>query len=166
MLARLERLTALHPGGRPSAEINRFRVGGRPLQLAVQPGIWKPAALDAALTIRTTFTAPNQMPPYEDAIAPGGLVQYAYRGTDPNRSDNRALRTAMQEQRPLAYFIGVAKGVYQAQFPVYVVAERPEEHAFLIAVDQAQRLVDPESVELLPADRRSYLERLLRVRLH
>ena len=44
---------------------------------------------------------------YEDAIAPGGLVKYAYRGTDPNHSDNRALRTAMQEHRPLAYFIGV-----------------------------------------------------------
>jgi putative restriction endonuclease len=72
----------------------------------------------------------------------------------------------MQQQRPLAYFIGVAKGVYQAQFPVYVVAERPAEQAFLVAVDQAQRLVDPEAVASLPADRRSYLERLLRVRLH
>ncbi|HEY4630882.1 MAG TPA: hypothetical protein VIG96_06235, partial [Blastococcus sp.] len=117
MFAHLERLAALHPEGVTSAEINEFRVGGQPLKLVVQPGIWKPAALDAALTIRTTFTAPNQMPPYEDAIAPGGLVKYAYRGTDPNHSDNRSLRTAMQEQRPLAYFIGVANGVYQAQFP-------------------------------------------------
>jgi putative restriction endonuclease len=166
MFAHLERLTALHPEGVMAAELNQFSVAGQPLKLVVQPGIWKPAALDAALTIRTTFTAPNQLPPYEDAIAPGGLVKYAYRGTDPNHSDNRALRTAMQEQRPLAYFIGVAKGVYQAQFPVYVVAEQREGHAFLIAVDQAQRLVDPELVASLTPDRRSYLERLVRARLH
>jgi putative restriction endonuclease len=64
MFAHLERLTVLHPEGLTSAQINEFRVGGQPLKLVVQPGIWKPAALDAALTIRTTFTAPNQMPPY------------------------------------------------------------------------------------------------------
>ncbi len=166
MFAHLERLTALHPEGATSAAINQFSVSGQPLKLVVQPGIWKPAALEAALTIRTTFTAPNQPPPYEDAIAPGGLVKYAYRGTDPNHSDNRALRAAMQQQRPLAYFIGVAKSVYQAQFPVYVVAERPDEHTFLIAVDQAQRLVEPSSYESLPADGRSYFERLVRARLH
>ncbi len=166
MFTHLERLTSLHPEGVTSAEINQFAVAGQPLKLVVQPGIWKPAALDAALTIRTTFTAPNQLPPYEDAIAPGGLVKYAYRGTDPGHSDNRALRTAMQEQRPLAYFIGVAKGVYQAQFPVYVVGEQRDEHAFLIAVDQAQRFVDPELVDALTPDRRSYLERLVRARLH
>ncbi|MBN1093332.1 HNH endonuclease [Blastococcus sp. TML/M2B] len=166
MFAHLERLTALHPEGVRSAEINQFSVGGQPLKLVVQPGIWKPAALDAALTIRTTFTAPNQLPPYEDAIAPGGLVKYAYRGTDPDHSDNRALRRALQEQRPLAYFIGVAKSIYQAQFPVYVVAEHREEHAFLIAVDQAQRFVDPELIDALTPDRRSYLERVVRARLH
>jgi putative restriction endonuclease len=166
MFAHLERLSALHPEGISSAQINHFSIGGQPLKLVVQPGIWKPGALEAALTIRTTFTAPNQPPPYEDSIAPGGLVKYAYRGTDPNHSDNRALRTAMVQQRPLAYFIGVASGVYQAQFPVYVVGEHPEEHAFLIAVDQAQRLVDPEAVASLPPDRRSYLERLVRTRLH
>lgn len=166
MFAHLERLLALHPEGATSAQINHFAVGGEPFKLVVQPGIWKPAGLDAALTIRTTYTAPNQMPPYEDAIAPGGLVKYAYRGTDPRHSDNRALRTAMQQQRPLAYFIGVASGVYQAQFPVYVVAEHPDEHAFLIAVDQAQRLVDPESLGSLTDDTRSYLERLVRARLH
>jgi putative restriction endonuclease len=166
MFAHLERLTALRPEGVTSTEINDFRVAGQPLKLVVQPGIWKPAALEAALTIRTTYTAPNQPPPYEDAIAAGGLVRYAYRGTDPSHSDNRALRTAMRDQRPLAYFVGVARGVYQAQFPVHVVAEHPHEHAFLIAVDQAQRLVDPPAFDAMDADGRSYFERLVRARLH
>lgn len=166
MFGHLERLTALHPEGITSAQINHFMVEGQPLKLIVQPGIWKPAALEAALTIRTTFTAPNQLPPYEDAIAPGGLVKYAYRGSHPEHSDNRALRAAMLRDRPLAYFIGVARGVYQAQFPVYVVAEHPEELAFSIAVDPAQRLVDLTAAGSLTPDRRSYLERLVRTRLH
>jgi putative restriction endonuclease len=166
MFAYLDRLTARHPEGVPSAELNQFAVAGRPLKLVVQPGIWKPAELDAALSIRTTYTAPDQLPPYADDISAGGLVKYAYRGTDPNHSDNRALRAAMRDQLPLAYFIGVAKSVYQANFPVYVVGERPDEHAFLVAVDEAQRFIDPELVDKLTPDRRSYMERLTRIRLH
>jgi putative restriction endonuclease len=166
MFAFLERLTARHPEGIRSAELNAFRVGGQPLKLVVQPGIWKPAGLAGALTIRTTYTAPHQLPPYQDDIASGGLIKYAYRGTDPGHSDNRALRVAMQEQLPLAYFIGVAPAVYQAQFPVYVVDEHPAEHAFLVAVDEAQRLIDPQLVDQLTPDRRSYFERLVRARLH
>src|SRR3954467_13980399 len=114
----LRDLTARHPEGLASAQLNTFAVSGRPLKLVVQPGIWKPAGLDGALTIRTTFTAPNQPPPYEDDISAGGLVKYASRGTDPQHSDNRALRTALEQQLPLAYFVGVAPAVYQAQFPV------------------------------------------------
>jgi putative restriction endonuclease len=166
MFAHLDRLTSQHPEGVASADLNTFTVAGRALKLVVQPGIWKPADLDAALTIRTTFTAPNQLPPYQDDIAVGGLIKYAYRGTDPGHSDNRALRTAMHDQRPLAYFIGVAKSVYQAHFPVYIVGERADEYAFLVAVDEAQRLVDPALVDKLTPDRRSYLERLTRTRLH
>ncbi len=166
MFAYLERLSAQHPEGIPSAELNMFRVGTQPLKLVVQPGIWKPAALEGALTIRTTYTAPNQPPPYADDMAAGGYIKYAYRGTDPQHSDNRALRTAMRDRLPLAYFVGVAPAVYQAQFPVYVVDERPDELAFLVAVDQAQTLVDPRLVAELTPDRRSYMERLTRIRLH
>jgi hypothetical protein len=78
----------------------------------VQTGIWKPAGLAAALTIRTTFTPPNQPPPYVDDVGDEVLVRYKYRGTDPNLSDNRALRAAMIQGLPLAYVVGVARGVY------------------------------------------------------
>ncbi|MCW2741065.1 MAG: putative restriction endonuclease [Blastococcus sp.] len=166
MFSFLDRLAAERPEGIQSSELNKFAVAGRPLKLVVQPGIWKPAELEAALTIRTTYTAPNQLPPYVDDISAGGLVKYAYRGTDPNHSDNRALRAAMRDQLPMAYFIGVAQSVYQANYPVYVVGERPDEHAFLVAVDEAQRFIDPELVDKLTPDRRSYMERLTRIRLH
>lgn len=166
MFAYLGQLTAQHPEGLTSSLINSFTVGERPMKLVVQPGIWKPAGMDGALTVRTTYTAPNQLPPYEDSIAAGGLIKYAYRGTDPQHSDNRALRTAMQQQLPLAYFVGVAKGIYQAHFPVYVVGERPSELAFLVAIDEAQRMLDADGIDDLSEDRRSYFERLLKVRLH
>jgi putative restriction endonuclease len=49
---------------------------------------------------------------------------------------------------------------------VFIVDERREHHAFLVAIDEAQRLIDPRLVDALTPDRRSYLERLTRVRLH
>ena len=96
MFAHLERLTTLHPEGVTSADLNSFTVAGRALQLVVQPGFRKPGQLDAALTIRTTYTAPNQMPPYQDDIATGGRIKYAYCGTDQSHSDKRTLSTAIQ----------------------------------------------------------------------
>lgn len=65
MFEHLAALAERHPEGNlPSAEINTFRVAGRAMPLVVQSGIWKPAVLDAALTIRTTYTAPSATPPY------------------------------------------------------------------------------------------------------
>ena len=81
------------------------------MRLIVQTGIWKPAKLTAALTIRTTYTAPDALPPYADDVGDDGLVRYKYRGLDPEHSDNRALREAMSGALPLAYFIGVDPGL-------------------------------------------------------
>lgn len=80
------------------------------------------------MTIRTTYTAPGGEAPYEDGIGPDGLVRYKWRGTEPRHADNRALREAMRQQRPLAYFYGAARGVYHPFYPVYLVAEDRERH--------------------------------------
>lgn len=107
MFNHLDRLVASSPDGSvPSRDINTFTFDGQPLRLIVQSGIWKPAGLEAALSIRTTFTPPDQPPQYEDDVGDDGLVHYKYRGTDPNHSDNRAMRAAMTERIPLAYFWG------------------------------------------------------------
>jgi putative restriction endonuclease len=93
--AHLDRLRAASPDdGLRSADINTFVFDGRATKLIVQPGIWKPAGLDAALSIRTTYTPPHELPPYEDDLGADGFVRYKYRGTDPNHADNRALREA------------------------------------------------------------------------
>ena len=119
MFGHLDRLQASSPDGSlPSSLINTFFFESRPLRLIVQTGIWKPAFLTAALTIRTTFTPPDQLPPYADTERSDGLVGYKYRGIDPNHADNRALREAMVQGLPLAYFIGVARGVYVPRYPV------------------------------------------------
>ena len=111
--AHLDRLKAAHPDGAlRSVEINHFEFNGRPQKLVVQTGIWKPAGLNAALSIRTTFTRPNELPPYADDLGSDGLVKYKYRGTDPNHSDNRALREAMAAGAQLIYFVGIAPGLY------------------------------------------------------
>lgn len=109
MFHHLDRLLTTSPDGSlSSSAINTFTFEDRVLRLVVQTGIWKPAGLDAALTIRTTYTPPNQLPPYADNID-GGVVHYKYRGTDPNQADNRALREAMVQALPLAYFVGWRK---------------------------------------------------------
>jgi putative restriction endonuclease len=162
MFEHLRRLTARHPDGIPSAEINKFMFDGRAMPLVVQPGIWKPRGLSAALTIRTTFSREPGAAPYEDEIGPDGMVRYKWRGTDPEHSDNRALREAMRDHTPLAYFVGVARGVYHAIYPAFLVAEEPERHQFVVQVDPAQWVTGDSVVP----DVRDYAERLTRLRLH
>ncbi|MGH3647454.1 MAG: HNH endonuclease [Micromonosporaceae bacterium] len=162
MFEHLTSLSARHPDGSiPSAEINTFQVAGRAMPLVVQSGIWKPAVLDAALTIRTTYTAPSAIPPYQDEVTAEGYIRYKYRGADPQHSDNRALRKAMREHAPVTYFYGVERGVYQALHPCYVVDEDAAAHEFLVSLEHVPlRDMPPQS-----ADRR-YAQRLALWRLH
>lgn len=161
--AHLDRLRLRRPDGAlRSADINTFTYNGRALKLIVQTGIWKPAGLDAALSIRTTYTPPNELPPYEDDLGSDGLVRYKYRGTDPNHSDNRALREAMRQGSPLIYFVGIASGVYSAHYPVWIVAEDRARLEFTVAVDEAQRLITDVDV----AWEKDYALRLTKQRLH
>ncbi len=163
MFDHLRRLCERHPAGVRSVDINAFSIEGRPQRLIVQAGIWKPAAFDAALTIRTTYTRPGDPAPYEDSVGSDGFLRYKFRGTDPEHSDNRALRAAMMRRAPLAYFEGIASGVYVAHFPVYVVAEDRSGLEFAIAVDEDQLLFEPD---LVTEVQRRYVERLTRMRLH
>src|SRR3954462_14940823 len=162
--AHLDRLRTQHPDGAlPSADINPFTFEGRAQRLIVQTGIWKPAGLDAALSIRTTYTPPSELPPYQDDLGDDGLVRYKYRGTDPNHSDNRALREAMRQGAPLIYFVGIASGVYSAHYPVWIIAEDPLRLEFTVAVDEAQRRF--AGIDVAWAER-DYVLRLTKQRLH
>lgn len=160
----LNSLKLRHPDGAlPSSEINAFSYAGKPLRLIVQTGIWKPAGMSAALSIRTTYTGPNDLPPYEDDLGDDGLVRYKYRGSDPQHSDNRSLREAMRSGTPLIYFVGVDRGIYTAHYPVWIEAEDAARNEFAVSVDAAQR--DLPSGDLSWPER-DYALQLTKRRLH
>jgi putative restriction endonuclease len=121
-------------------------------------GIHKPRQLAAALSITTTSTGP-----YKDSIGEDGYPRYKYEGTDPARSTNVALRTAMQHHLPLAYFLGVRRGVYQVVFPVYVRDEDRAGHEFTITFSRADYGID---LATLSAPERVYAARMTKQRLH
>ncbi len=116
-----------------SEEIKEFRFRGEPLPLMdIQRGIRKPAVLDAALSFRTVYRPEGAERPYEDAVGPDGLIRYKYRGTDPDHSENRALRVAMERKLPLIWFFGVGPGAYLPTFPVYIVGEETDQLQFVV----------------------------------
>lgn len=127
-----------------------------------QRGIRKPAGMSAALAIRTTFTDPGKTPPYADSIGPDGLQRYMYRGDDPQHPENVALRNAMNAKLPILWFVGVASGVYQPIYPVWIVGDEPQQLRFTLALDSAQRFLPDDADE----DTRRYAERITKARLH
>jgi putative restriction endonuclease len=129
-----------------------------------QRGIRKPAGFDAALAIRTTFTPPGQLPPYADAVGEDGLQRYKYRGNNPDHPENIALRRAYELRLPLIWFVGVASGLYEPIYPVWVVGDEPEKLQFALAVHEGQRFLHPGTD--LDEDSRRYVERLTKTRLH
>ena len=136
-------------------------------------GIWKLRQFsEAAISIVTAYVPNPDKRPYEDTVGDDGLLRYKWRGTDPNHADNVALRKAMQQQLPLVWFVGIgyAPGtqtqLFIPQFPVWLVAEEPEQHQFVVAVEQGQRvpsLNDPAEVQEI---RRRYNQQLVKARYH
>ncbi|MGA8417972.1 MAG: HNH endonuclease [Candidatus Dormiibacterota bacterium] len=146
-------------------ELAMFSFEGRRVPLMdPQRGIRKPAHLTAALSIRTRFTPPGQVPPYEDAEGPDGLLRYKYRGLDRNHPENVALREAYERRLPLVWFVGVAVGAYVPIYPIWIVGDEPAQLQFVVAFDVAQRLVTVGN--LSDEVQRRYVERLTRQRLH
>lgn len=123
----------------------------------------------AALSILTTFRERPEDRPYNDDIGADGYPRYKWRGTDPNASDNTALRVAMQLRKPLAWFVGVAPGLYEAVFPIWLVDEEQGEHQFVVALDQGMETAWHKEILLTGPDevrRREYAMSVVRRRLH
>lgn len=118
-------------------DLRDFRPGGvrQPLKNP-QLGIYKPRGHEAALSITTTYRPAGAERPYEDSVGPEGLMRYKWQGDDPEHANNRALRAAHRDRLPLIWFWGVAPGVYKPIYPVYLVAEEPEQQQFVVSTDQ------------------------------
>ena len=78
------------------------------------PGIFKPAACELPLSIRTAVEGP-----YDDRASGEGRFRYAYRGTNPDHPDNVGLRELMRRRIPLIYFLGLVPGRYLVAWPLW-----------------------------------------------
>jgi putative restriction endonuclease len=95
------------------------------------------------------------------------MMRYKWRGEDPNHSDNRALREVCARGLPLIWFVGAAPGIFHAIYPVILVAEEPEQHQFVVSLEQGSS-GEPTTFHAPPrsAPERAYADRMTRQRLH
>ena len=176
--AELARLTQATGGRVTRAQLDAgFEFEGERIRFASPPrgrGIWRPRQLQgngAPLSILTSPTRAGVAPRYLDQIIgpenrQDDWLKYHYQDTDPNGADNVALRTAMKLGCPLIYFIGVQSGLYEASYPVYVLADDPIGEVFTVAADAVNlsdgRLMRGGEGEGLKA----YATRQIKARLH
>ena len=136
-------------------------------------GIWKVKSLsDAAIAFSTAYVPDGRKRPYEDGEGADGLQRYKWRGTDPNQSDNRALRRAMERHLPLMWMVGIGyvpgttQQLFDVQFPVFLIGEEPEQHQFVLALEEGQKILPagepPEVQEIV----KRYNERIVKTRYH
>ena len=147
-----------------------FEFANQQVPLVAPTGIFKPRLLPKIpLSITTTPEGP-----YNDSFGPDGLLRYRYRGTDPQHRDNAGLRMALFRRVPLIYFHGVVPGKYLAVWPVFIVADEPENLTFKVAVDDISLIgsdwesgTEGPSVSDAGAEaRRAYLTTAVKQRLH
>ena len=155
-------------------DLSRFEYGGQ-IHRLIGPftGIWKITSLsDSAIAISTSYVPDGSKRPYEDGEGVDGLQRYKWRGTDPNQSDNKALRRAMDRKLPLLWLVGIGyvpgttQQLYKALYPSYLIGEEPSEHQFVVALEQEQQILPsgepPAVLEIV----KRYNERIVKARYH
>jgi len=97
--------------------------------LSTQKGIFRAAFQDgpAALALQTSAKSP-----YRDTETDDGFL-YDYRSGSIDEADNRALRAAFELNVPLVYFVGTRPGWYRPEYPIYVLADQPEDRHVLLS---------------------------------
>jgi putative restriction endonuclease len=155
-------------------DLSNFEHQGRKCRLVgTQTGIWRAKGFsDAAISILTAYVPEGLRRPYDDSVGVDGMLRYKWRGSDANTADNVWLRLAMQKQLPLVWFTGVAyrdgtkTQVFAPQFPVWIVAEEPDQQQFVVSVEENQKyLGETAPAEVIEITRR-YNERIVRTRHH
>ncbi len=126
LMSWLDSAVARHGTSLSSKLLWSFTYQGEHLPLISQQGIRKPAGFAHPISIRTAFTPPNQVPPYNDDLTTGGSETYKYRGTDPSHPENVGLRRCGADDIPLVWFVGISEGTYLPYYPVFVIGDDPE----------------------------------------
>ena len=128
----LEKQVLLHGDLLPRTILEQgFFFNGQRITLVGPQGIWKPKVLELPLSITTVVNGP-----YNDTILMEGLLEYRYRGTDPDHRDNNGFREAMRRNIPLVYFLGIEPGKYLAEWPVFIAEDLPQALTFRVLIDE------------------------------
>jgi putative restriction endonuclease len=140
-----------------------FMYEGQKIHLVGQSGIWKPKVMQLPLSITTKFEGP-----YPDKLNKNGLIEYRYRGDNPNYWDNVGLREVRRLKKPLIYFYGISRGRYFTAFPVYIVHDDPAKLTFTVQVDEIGALNPQMAAEDTNEMfyRRAYATTITKIRLH
>jgi putative restriction endonuclease len=160
----------VHPGRRTvtwSAMLQGVDFQGRRVPLAGPRGIHRPAGMTFPLSITSSPAPRNRAHRYDDGLTEEGFLSYKYQGTDPDQWDNRAMRACLQSGTPLIYFFGLEPGLYEARWPVRVIADEPERLQVLVAIDEGLAMSSDGSMIADPVRaQRAYATRIISQRLH
>lgn len=159
-MRRLEERTAESGGFLSREEMSRFEVGDGTTRRLLDSarGIWNPKDLSATLSI---VSSPDG--PYDDREIADGLFRYDYRAGS-LAGDNTKLRRAYELGLPIILLRKIASGVYIPIFPVYVIGDDHRRRQFIVAVDEALRML--ATPDQLSEVERRYATQLTRRRLH
>ena len=155
-------------------DLSQFEYQGKTHRLiGPQTGIWKVTSIsDSAIAFATAYVPDGGKRPYEDGEGADGLQRYKWRGTDPNQSDNRALRRSMERHLPMLWLVGIGyvpgtkTQLFDVRLPVYLIGEEPSDHQFVVALEQDQKVLpsgEPVAVQEIV---KRYNERIVKARYH
>jgi putative restriction endonuclease len=107
------------------AEIDQgFEVNGTKIHFATKAaGIFKPQQLTdgAALSVKQVKPSrPGRIAPYDDKDLGEGVVVYKLQKEGSKSPFNAVLEQAFKRQVPLIFFRGLADGLYEAFYPVFI----------------------------------------------
>lgn len=122
-----------------------FTVGTTQILFATTvEGIFKPKQMSGILSIKTVVPKPGGKIWYADQFrderiaSSDSVMQYSFKGNDPEDLKNRGLRDAMLKKLPLIYFYGVKPGAYLPLYPVYIIEWNPKTLSCSVGFDSEQ----------------------------
>jgi putative restriction endonuclease len=132
-----------------------FSISGENYGLVGPQGIWKPKSMQLPISITSIIDGP-----YPDSIDKNsGIIDYRYRGTNPDHKDNAGLRELMKQNIPLIYFHNIAENKYVPMWPVYIVGDNPAALSFSVMADDIAYIKTVEQFEQAAESITSYARR-------
>ncbi len=126
-----------------------FEVNGQTIHFASKAlGIFKPKEVEdgAALSIRQVQPSRSgRTARYDDQELAGGIVVYKLQGDGKANHHNRLLERACARRLPIIFFRGLADGLYEALYPVFVEHLSYENGEVFIVFDQPSQAEDQQS---------------------